>query len=163
MKKIILVAVAALLLGFSANAKLYVGGTAGMQVIDSNFSGILAPEVGYQFNESIAAGAYLVFSGNSAVNTWNINPYFRWTFLHISDFGLFGEASFGIGTTKSVPDWESQTVWNVGVTPGVSYRIGEHFSFIGRVGNIGYQRVGDGGAFLLNINFSPTIGVVYNF
>ena len=134
MKKFILVAAAVLLLGFSANAKLYLGGSAGMQIVDSNFSGIISPEVGYDFNDSIAVGAYLSFTGNSGINSWSINPYFRWTFIHVRDFGIFGEGSFGIGTLKSVPVWESQTTWNVGVTPGVSYRIGEHCSFIGRIG-----------------------------
>lgn len=162
MKKLILIAVAVLSLGFTANAKLYLGGGLGFSIRNSNFSGYIAPEVGYEFNDNIAAGAFINLGGAKETFNWSINPYVRWTFFHAGGFGIFAEGTFGVGTTK-VTGFDSQTNWNIAAVPGLSYRVNEHISFLSRICSLGYERYGDSGNFAFQLNMTPTIGFAYNF
>lgn len=170
MKKLILVAVAALAISFSADAKLYLGGTAGFAIQGSTFQGRIAPEVGYSFNDKFAAGGYVFLGGASGTFNWSINPYFRWTFYHFHNFGLFAEGTFGIGTTsyKTTDPWGetvkgSVTNWEIMAVPGLSYTINGKIQVVGRLGGLGYTRSGDAGNFAFVFNLAPTIGVVYCF
>lgn len=157
MKKFLLIVAAALLTTISANAQMYVGGTAGFAVNGGRFTGRIAPEFGYSFNSQVAVGGYLMLDGASGAFSWSFNPYCRWTFVHVNDFGIFLEGTFGIGTNK-VGD-ASVTKWSIMAIPGVSYNVSDRWSVIGRVGGIGYDSIGGGGSFAININLQPMLGV----
>ena len=161
MKKFFMIVAAALFMTVSANAQMYVGGTAGFAIANSQFTGQVAPEFGYSFNSHVAVGGYLMLGGAPNTFSWSFNPYCRWTFVHVNDFGIFVEGTFGIGTSKA--GGISFTQWSIRAVPGVSYNVSDRWSVIGRVGGIGYESIEGGGAFALHINLQPTLGVAYSF
>lgn len=162
MKKFFMIVAAALLMTVSANAKMYVGGSLGFGNSFGPFRGQFIPEVGFSIGDrdDLAAGAYMKFGFASQTFDWNVNPYFRWTFVHVNDFGIFMEPSIGIGTTSVAKS--TAFYFNILVTPGVAYYINDNWALVGRMGNIGYERQGGVGEFAFSLNLNPTIGVVYH-
>ena len=91
---------------------IYVGGSLNVwrNSTGNTTSFKVAPEVGYNFNETWALGAELDYShnynGGLTKNSVNVAPYFRWTYCR----------------------------------PGIAVKLNDHFSFIAKYGFLGYRR-----------------------
>ena len=129
MKKIILTVVIALLVGISANAQFYIGGSLSFSHSSSKIEEVenssqpfytfsISPEIGYQLNEKTAVGLSLSSHLSSSENQpiisniifgiqetkrtdFGIAPYIRYSFLKWKKFDLLGMANVYInkGTT----------------------------------------------------------------
>ena len=155
MKKVLLV-LALALVAFTAKAQLYVGGSIAFDTV-GGFTINLAPEVGYNLNDDMAAGLAvdLGFGGGTTVG---VTPYFRYYFLDWGPAILFADAQFtyqyanyGGGVTANA--------WGIGISPGIAVPVGGGFSVVTHFARLGYY----GGAFGLSFNRGASIGVYYEF
>ena len=175
MKKIYMTLVAAMF-AVCASAQIYVGGNVGISSVDGD--GIdsetyykLLPEVGYHFNDDWAAGVMFGWSKDAAnltnaaaTQTFEINPYARYPFLHSQVINLFCDGCFGY---KHYNGWADQ--WSIGLKPGVEVKINK-FSLIAHVGFVGWEQVkgihGGGKVSEWGLNLDGNnimFGVYYNF
>lgn len=179
MKKIIMTLVVALFT-IGASAQVYLGGNVGIASVDNGDDDdetiySLLPEVGYKFNNEWAAGVLfgwskgnlsyvdngLGFSGTT--NTFEINPYARYTFLQGKLVNVFCEGGFGYKHYNGIGD-----EYSIGIKPGIELKL-DKFSLIARVGFIGYQKVDldyGGEASVWGMDFDSnniSLGVYYNF
>lgn len=142
----------------SVSAQVYVGGTAGFWRNDKDdadaTSFVIAPELGYNLNEKWAIGAefgYGYAKGTedmieSKFNAFFINPYARYTYCETGIIRLFLDGGFGIASTK-FGDADRETGFEIGIKPGVAIKLNDKFSFITKVGFLGYRddySTGDG-------------------
>jgi len=144
MKKLLLVAVIACA-AISANAQVYLGGTAGVWRNDDNgaktTSFQITPEIGYNFNESWAIGAslgYIYEKDNAKKSAFGISPYVRYSYYENEVVRLFLDGGFGYMRTK-VGD-NSENGFEVGIRPGIAIKLNDTFSMIGKVGFLGYRK-----------------------
>lgn len=190
MKKILLTLMIAVF-ALTANAQFYVGGETGLwRNPDKNTTNFtLRPEFGYELNEKwdlgIGIGYTHNYDGQSdgflyiKTNSFNINPYARWTFANLGPVNFFLEMGFGIETYKVkagtkdsdiVANDDANTAWNIGVRPGLSIDVAKHLQFITHVGFLGYRdsndhfngHANDGFGFRASSE-DLTIGFVYKF
>lgn len=145
MKKILLLAVVLLATVAVKAQDIYVGGTlnAWRNSTENATSFKIAPEIGYNFNETWAVGAQLGFAheydkGMSA-NAYSIAPYIRWSYYQNDVVRLFLDGTAAIGIVK-VKDGDTSKAGEVGFRPGVAIKLNDHFSFIAKYGFLGYQR-----------------------
>lgn len=179
MKKLFMTVVVALF-AVCASAQVYIGGNVGIASVDNGGDDdetiySLLPEVGYKFNDEWAAGVIFGWSkgdlsyvdngfGFSGTrNTFQINPYVRYTFLQSKLINVFCDGGFGY---KHYNKWGDE--YSVGLKPGIELKL-DKFSLIAHVGFIGYQKAdpdhGDG-ASIWGLDFDSTnisLGVFYNF
>ena len=145
-------------LAVSANAQLYVGGGVayGTEKMDTDGAESVAtwkfvPEIGYNFTDDMAAGIAFGWNGSNkgGQKSFEINPYFRYTFLKQGMVSLFADATVGYKHWYSNPtatvDGESKKVENydvlsAGIKPGVAFNVTEKFSVVAHVGFFGYQQ-----------------------
>lgn len=162
MKKVLLV-LALTLMAFTAKAQLYTGGS--IQFLGVGNDGAVfgvAPEVGYSFNQQMAVGTSLglLFGGGGALS---IDPYFRYHFVNWGPVRFFADAHLNFSTAFD----GSGAFWGIGVRPGATVNIDDHFSLVTHIMRIGYY----GGSFVAGINsslsgilsLSPILGVYYTF
>lgn len=158
MKKFFVAFAVAIAFSFSANAQLYVGGSAGLSVVSgegaSSVSFAVAPEVGYSFNNSIAVGVALQFASPSS---FYASPYFRYFFTKAGNFRFFADATANLGTANNA------FLWAAGINPGVSYNISNRWSVVTHLGTIGVQGAENSTMFRLGILGATTIGFYYHF
>ena len=94
----------------SMNAQVYVGGTAGFWSNDKDdadeTSFVIAPEIGYNFNEKWAIGAELGYGYGKKQGVKDdalfINPYARYTYCETGIVRLFLDGGFGIASVKEI-------------------------------------------------------------
>lgn len=166
MKKIIIAAIAIIAMtSFSANAKLYVGGSAAFDFTtgsgSSNTSWAIAPEVGYNFNEKIGVGMALSFGGNggsgSSVFCVEADPYFRWYFAKVGKVKFLNDVVLSLGAV------DSKFTWGINLRPGIAVDLTEKWGIVSHIANIGYTGIKDSGTFNLDILGRVDIGIYYNF
>lgn len=176
MKKLFLtVAVAAVAL--AANAQVYVGGELGFwRSTDNNHTSLaIKPEVGYQLSDKWDLGIGLGYNydyvgkgeidGETAlknkINSFEVNPYARWSYAKFGPVRLFLDMTFGINTYKTKYEVldptaglrgtdkyvsktsDAQVGWRVGVQPGIAVGLTKNIDFIAHVGFLGYQDADD--------------------
>lgn len=179
MKKIYMTLVAAMF-AVCASAQIYVGGNVGIASVDNGHDDetvySLLPEVGYKFNDNWAAGVMFGWSkgnlSNNAgslstsglQNTFEINPYARYTFFHSDLVNVFCDGGFGYKHYNGAGD-----KWSVGLKPGVELKLSK-FSLVAHVGFIGYEkndndgRAADTSKWGLDFDGNNiTLGLYYNF
>lgn len=160
MKKLFITLVAVLAMAFSAKAQFYAGGAIGLSVLSSNghtsSSFTLSPELGYDFNEAIAAGALVEFAASSPVAV-TVNPYFRWKFAKVNTTRFFTDVMASLGSQNE------SFVWGVSLRPGISFDITPKVSFVTRIAAIGVQGTKGKTLFNLNLFNGASIGVFYHF
>ncbi len=181
MKKILLtVAVAAMAL--TASAQVYVGGEIGAwRNTDANKTTFaIQPEVGYQLSDKwdlgIGIGYAHAYQNKIAVNSFEVDPYARWSFVKFGPVSLFLDMGFGINTYKAKvkdgPSGDSNTAWRVGVAPGLRVNLTKHIDFIAHMGFLGYRDADDSyvespygeNGFGFNVSGNDlTFGINYNF
>ena len=172
MKKILLMAAIAVS-SIAANAQVWVGGAVSYNydsqndVADSYIT--IAPEVGYNLDESWALGIDLNFqfrTGDQVNRTiFGVTPFARYTFFRSGIASLFVDGGFNIGALK-YENADSQTTWGVGVRPGLALAVTPKLSFVTKLGYLGYQNsdINDHKQFGLGVNGEGlSFGLYYNF
>lgn len=189
MKKVFLtVALAAASL--AASAQVYVGGEVGFwRNTDGNHTNFnIKPEIGYNLSDKWDLGIGIGFNhdyygmgeyngqtlSKTKANSFEVDPYARWSFVKFGPVKLFLDMGFGINTYKVKGeimghdyDSDAQVGWRVGVQPGVKVSLAKNVDFIAHMGFLGYQDADDnygedGFGFKFsgnNLNF----GILYNF
>lgn len=169
--------VAVLLATLSVKAQdIYLGGSVNVWRNSSANSTAfkIAPEIGYNFNESWAIGAELAYAhdyvAKISTNAFSFAPYIRWSFYENDAVRLFldGTASIGISKAK---DADSFKQGQIGLRPGIAVKLNDNFAFIAKCGFLGYQRNIDEvdgritrDAFGLKLNSENlSLGFHYNF
>ena len=173
MKKFLLMIVVALTT-MTANAQFYVGGELGVwHDTDADQTAFtIAPGLGYEFNEKWAAGGELKFGMITDTYTqFAIAPYARWSFFHSDRVKLFLDMGFGFQVTdfdKAYDrDDDSITGFQIGVKPGIAFKLNDHFSVLAKVGFLGYDNQysdldGEGLGLLVN-GENLSFGIEYTF
>ena len=189
MKKFFLTLMVAIF-ALTANAQFYVGGETGLwrNTDNNNTDFTLRPEFGYELNEKWDIGLGFGFSHNydgakkhdeytTKVNTFEINPYARWTYAKLGPVNLFLEMGFGlesykvkVGDDNAEVKSDAQTAWNLGVKPGLSINVAKHLQFITHLGFLGYRGSDDkfnghkNDGFGFNLQSEDlTLGLIYKF
>ena len=168
MKKLILVAVAALL-ALTAHAQFYVGGQVGLRASSGYTNLTILPEVGYNLNENMSIGTVIGYDFESwkdteTRGTFEINPYFRYSFLQLGHVSLFADAQLQLALYNShdkVFDTKDNSFsWGLGIAPGLAIPVSENLSFVGHLGRVGYYN----DTFELGVNGNYfTVGAYYSF
>ena len=169
----------------SVNAQVYLGGSLGLNTVSQNegddqTSFKILPEIGYKFNENWAIGSVIGYQkgtydmqsnpklgSNDSYKAFSFEPYARYTFVNSKLVSVFLDMGFGI--TSGENHNNDFTAFNVGVRPGVAVNLNKHFSFVTKVGFLGYNEVNpkDGKkshSFGLDLDGNNlTFGLYYNF
>lgn len=177
MKKIILMAVMAVMTLTAAAQNWYAGGNVGFwrNSSENTTEFNILPEVGYNLNSNWAIGATFGYAHSYedglSINLGVINPYARYTFFSNEKVNLFVDGGVDLGFGASKYDGESSdtaVTYGIGFKPGLSYNISEKFSLIAHLGFLGYEGGNDashaadqGGLKFHTDNLS--IGFYYNF
>lgn len=176
MKKLLLTALVALV-GITASAQVYVGGELGFwRNYDANETYLsINPEVGYNLNDKWAVGVDLGFAhdylNGGKVNSYNVNPYVRYTAAKLGPVNVFVDGTAGVGSIHFVHA-NTYTSWEVGVKPGVAVNLNDKLSFVTHFGFVGYRdndapkSLSEGDDTGLGAKFSGkelTFGLYYNF
>ena len=97
----------------------------------------IAPEVGYDFNDRWSLAGVIGYAyekaGDVSADIFVIEPYARYKFVRQDRFCLFVDGGFGF----AMGDADG---FKIGLTPGVSYRVSEHFSLLASSGFLGYKK-----------------------
>lgn len=150
MKKFIISAIAVMMVAFSANAQVWVGGsinytnTSSTLKYDGNkektstglFS--IAPEVGYNINGNWAVAASVALSFPKDGVEATLSPYARYTFYRNGIVSLFGDGGLVFDCDKvdgEKADWS----YGVFVAPGIAFAVTDNFSLVTRLGGISYN------------------------
>ncbi len=124
MKKTIITLAAIAAMTFTANAQIFVGGSAGLNFNGGNTTTngtktdkeskvgfTVAPNVGWYFADNFLAGARLGLGYDKDTTpgaladtkkssfTWALQPYARYRFAEWNSFGLWSEVNLGLGRT----------------------------------------------------------------
>lgn len=147
MKKL-LFTLAAVVISLTASAQVYLGGEVGFwrnyDANHTNFS--LVPEIGYNLDENWAIGTTIGYDYNYAkgikVNSFEVAPYARYTFVKFDNVSLFLDGGFGFATSKAKYksySSDSYNSWEIGIKPGVKVDLTSKLSFIAHIGFLGYR------------------------
>ena len=103
----------------------------------------VAPEIGYNFNETWALGAELDYShdynGSLSTNAFSVAPYIRWSYYQNDAVRLFLDGTAAIGFVK-IKDGDTTKAGQIGLRPGIAVKLNDHFSFVAKYGFLGYRR-----------------------
>lgn len=177
MKKILLIAVMAVMTLTAAAQTWYAGGNVGFwrnsTANTTEFS--ILPEVGYNLNSNWAIGATVGYSHEYekglSINLGVINPYARYTYFNNEKVSLFvdGGIDLGFGASKlGGASSDTAVTYGIGIKPGLSYHISSKFSLVAHLGFIGYQggndasHAADQGGIKFDTN-DLSFGFYYNF
>lgn len=103
---------------------IYVGGSLNVwrNSTGNTTSFKVAPEVGYNFNETWALGAELDYShnynGGLTKNSVIVAPYIRWSYCETGAVRLFLDGTAALGFVK-VKDGDTTKAGQVGLRPGL--------------------------------------------
>ena len=173
MKKFILTAIVAVA-AMTANAQIWVGGQFGYS--HTNVDGFnefgdlkvnqfsILPEIGYSLNDkwdialqigdqyqSVKVGDGKAESANAFV----VAPYARYTFYKTGKVGFFLDGGFSIKTGDITVDdvtLEDETMFGVGIRPGVKFAASDKVTFVASLGGLGYEKVSDYSRFGFKVN-----------
>ena len=161
MKKFFVI-IALSLVALSAKAQVYVGGGIAFQGEaakgESAAVFAIAPEVGYSFNDTMAAGISLGLGFGGGATVLSLDPYFRYFFADWGPVRFFADANFNF-TNVSQQQGASSSGWGIGVMPGIAVPINNNWSVVGHIAKLGYYN----GVFSFNLNGGTGIGIYYQF
>ena len=182
MKKIFAIALVAMMT-MTANAQVYVGGTVGVKSLSSDgtsaTSFTIAPELGYNLNDSWAIGVGVGYSTNNIayneaggfagkldknVNTFTVSPYVRYTFAKLDKVNFFADGIVSYANTGNSD--VKVNAFGIGIQPGVAINLNEKVSFVAKLGQIGWSTAKadvDGTKAVNEIDFSLNSLAALNF
>ena len=150
---------------------IYVGGSLNVwrNSTGNTTSFKVAPEIGYNFNETWALGAELNYSHEYVkqvtANSVTVAPYIRWSYYQNDAVRLFLDGTAAIGFVK-IKDGDTTKAGQIGLRPGIAVKLNDHFSFIAKYGFLGYRKnvntSGDSFGLMLTSE-DLSIGFHYNF
>ena len=173
MKKLVLVIAIVFAGMMSANAQVWVGGSASAEFPKGSHAFTITPEVGYMIPKTpftIAAGLSYTHGYdtiNGASNTMVLSPYFRYAPCTIAEkFILFLDLTGDFGLM------DAKGAYCVGLQPGIAWMATEKFTAAFRFAYVEYRHglnphdiatpTQDG--FYANFTLgTPWIGIYYNF
>ena len=118
---------------------IYVGGSLNVwrNSTGNTTSFKVAPEIGYNFNETWALGAELNYSHEYVkqvtANSVTVAPYIRWSYYQNDAVRLFLDGTAAIGFVK-IKDGDTTKAGQIGLRPGIAVKLNDHFSFIAKYG-----------------------------
>ena len=149
----------------AANAQLYIGGTFGFtsrkdvnEVSKKDFK--FVPEIGYQLNEKVFIGANLGYRHMENTKdsgftyacdkyiSFGVAPYIRYNLYQNEKVRIFADGVVSLWHVKykGLQNAGEQTGknidgnrWTAGIRPGIAYDATQHFSFIAKIGWLGYS------------------------
>ena len=169
MKKAFLVIAFALLGIFTAQAQIWLGGSvnANLNKEDKTFS--VAPDVGYCIPNtpfSIACAveyAGSLIEGEAYTHSLTVSPYFRYDICELSErFSLFMDLASDIDALEF-------NSFDIGLAPGISFNLTEHWSSEFSFAFLGYEwrrEAGESPEHHFALDFeavAPSFGIYYNF
>ena len=174
MKKLFLIVTLAFLGIFTANAQVWIGGSADAAINKDVQKFSIAPEIGYCIPNTkwtVAIGYKTIYendSNNTLVSEdWDhfFSPYIRYSICNIEKFGLFMDltADFGMSNTNFHADRRG---YRIGLQPGIAWMATKHWTAAFRFAFIGYNHCayfGDEGFNLSFATAAPGFGLYYNF
>lgn len=179
MKKILMIVVVMMAALSSYAQEMYLGGGISLwRDCDADVTSFsISPDFGYNLNERWAVGGEVVFSHegthydvgdekvSSHINSFAIAPYARYSFYENKIVRLFIDMGMGFSSSKP-KHGDSVNGFEIGLKPGLAIKLNDSFSFITKVGFVGYRddyfRGADGfGVTLDGENIS--IGIDYEF
>ena len=169
MKKTILTIAFAFIGIFSLQAQWYIGGSASANVNKGTQAFSIAPDVGYCFaNTPFSLACAIEYegifqAGEAYEHALTVSPYFRTNICDIGErFSLF------VDLFSDIDMLEFQS-FDIGLSPGISFDLTEHWSAEFSVGILGYEweRVPDDKP-NQSISFgfetaAPSFGLYYSF
>lgn len=149
MKKLFLLA-ALFMATISASAQFYTGGALGFSrnATDNITNVIIAPEVGYTFNDKWSFAGVLDYTYNynsgTSTNIFEISPYARYNCASLASDKLkfFVDCGVGFGVQK-VTHYDAGFVYHIGFKPGVAYALNDHYSLVAHLGQLGWEGATD--------------------
>lgn len=183
MKKFIISAIAVMMVAFSANAQVWVGGSINYRNATSavkydgntekTSTGLfsIAPEVGYNINDNWAVAASVALSFPKDGVDATISPYARYTFYRNGIVSLFGDGGLVFDCDK-VDGHDADWSYGVFVAPGIALALTDNFSLVTRLGGISYnwdtEKFGDAKLRTSTFNAGldmliPSVGLYYAF
>ncbi len=178
MKKLFLMAALAVAT-LSVNAQTWIGGQLGYSnskvkdADDAENTWSIAPEIGYNLNDSWAIAAALNYTGTKfgdvKANVFSFNPYVRYNAASYGDVTFFIDGSvaagFGKNETPGQEDVETTAI-AAGFKPGIAYSICDKFGLVAHFGFLGYEFYKEDDAktntFSFNFTNNITFGVYVN-
>lgn len=169
MKKLLFTIAFAFVCTLTAQAQWYIGGSVSAAVNKESQAFSVAPDVGYCFAKvPISVACAIEYegcfqSGEGYAHNMIVTPYFRYNICDIGErFSFFTDLFAGIDMLRF-------NIFNVGLSPGVSFDLTEHWSAEFSVGFLGYEweRIPDGKP-IQSFEFgfetaAPSFGLYYSF
>jgi len=169
MKKILLLLAFVITASLSSQAQVWIGGSVNGSFNKEAKSFTIAPDVGYAipntpFSVACALDYQVSYLGEEGYShELTLSPYFRYDICDISErFSLFVDLVADIDALKF-------SNFDIGLAPGVSFNITEHWSAEFSYGFVGYQReLGEDDtvehSFTLDFKAATAeFGIYYNF
>lgn len=149
MKKLLALAVVALS-ALSASAQFYYGGALGFSrnATDNETYVVVAPELGYSFNDHWSFGGVLDYEYDyyqgTDINVFEISPYARFKFAGVAHDKLkfFVDGGVGFGVQK-ISGYDAGFVYHIGFRPGFSFALNDHWSLVAHTGQLGWEGATD--------------------
>ena len=153
MKKLFMTLVA-VVLAVSANAQVFIGGTAGISNVknasaDNATTYKIIPEIGYDIDSentigiafgfgkgysAISNDAFNLSTGNNTLEYVTINPYFRYKIASVKTVSLYSELGFGYTHYDDLGN-----LLTIGFRPIVTFSVSKHVQLVSKIGFLGYQ------------------------
>ncbi len=154
---------------FTAHAQVWLGGNISAQLNKEEKTFTIAPDVGYCIpNTPFSIACAVEYSGTfqteeAYTHSLTVSPYFRYDICNLEErFFLFVDLASDIDAL----DWK---LTSIGLAPGVSFNLTEHWSAEFSYGFLGYQREQtkdepDKHNFVLDFaTATASLGIYYNF
>lgn len=160
-----------------ANAQVWIGGSLGFNVTkpengESITTLVIAPEVGYNFNEKWGFGVALeeaaLFNETHNGNAFSIAPFGRFSFARVGIANFFIDGGILVGCQnfdEELRHTDSHTTFGIGVRPGVKLELNHHLALEAKTGYLGYRYITDvAHQFGFGVNNEDlSLGLVYEF
>ena len=109
----------------------WIGGQIGYWYDDGENTFTLEPEIGYDFNSRWAAGTSFGVALVDDLTVYAIAPYARWKYCSTNRLTLFLDGGLAVAGGD-------MTGFKIGLQPGLSIKINNHFRLLTSVGFLGY-------------------------
>ena len=169
MKKLLFILTFTFITAITAQAQMWLGGSANINANKEIQTFTIAPDVGYCFpNTPFSIACAIEYggtfqSGEAYSHSLTVSPYFRYDICGLGErFSLFVDLISDIDALEL-------GFFDIGLSPGVSFNLTEHWSAEFSYGFLGYEweRVSDDTIdqqFVLNFaTAAASFGIYYNF
>lgn len=150
-------------------AQVWIGGSLNANINKESKAFSIAPDVGYCIpNTPFSIACAVEYGGaftkdEDCTHLLTVSPYFRYDVCEIGErFSLFVDLVSDIDVLKF-------SFFDIGLSPGISFNLTEHWSAEFSFGFLGYEREKDGEgkiepSFVLGFETAaPSFGIYYNF